>query len=66
MYYKNLGNYFDEVVNKSKKKIAIDLSGEKISFIKLKLESNKIINYFSANNLGINDSICICLKKKIS
>lgn len=66
MYYKNLGNYFDEVVNKNKKRIAIDLTDKKISFTKLKLESNKIVNYFIINNIGINDSICICLKKNIS
>ena len=46
MYYKNLGNYFDETVKKYKAKIAIDISSQKITFTQLKIESDKIVNYF--------------------
>jgi len=66
MYYKNLGNYFDETVKKYKAKIAIDISSQKITFTQLKIESDKIVNYFIINNISNNDSICLCLKKGLS
>jgi len=60
----NLGEYFNKIENKNKKKIAVNfLNNTKINFNTLNKKSNSISNWMKKKQVKPNDRICILSNK---